>query len=142
MKKRWKQLTALVLTAAALLPTAQAAHDHPGTSSSEDDNYVYSAWAKEEAQRAEAEGFTVSSNYGDYTTPISRNDFRYGAMSYVMVNQDQAFLPELVEYYLAEKDAAGLSGQNGRYGVHQRNGPGQLHCLLPGSGRGAQPRPF
>ena len=107
MKKRWKQLTALVLTAAALLPTAQAAHDHPGTSSSEDDNYVYSAWAKEEAQRAEAAGFTVSSNYGDYTTPISRNDFRYGAMSYVMVNQDQAFLPELVEYYLAEKDADG-----------------------------------
>lgn len=104
--KRWKTLTAALLAVAVLLPTAQAAHTHPQVPPLEDTN-LYSSWAKEGVQRAQAEGLSMGTGNGDYTAPATRNEFREAAMSYVAVNQQQAYLAELVEYYLAEKDEQG-----------------------------------
>lgn len=103
--KRWKTLTAALLAAAVLLPTAQA-HTHPEVPPPEDTS-LYSPWAKEGVQRAQAKGFSMSTGNSDYTVPATRNEFRDAAMSYVVVNQQQAYLSALVEYYLAEKDEQG-----------------------------------
>ena len=103
--KRWKTLTAALLAAAALLPTAQAAHTHPEVPPLEDTN-LYSSWAKEGVQRALAEGISMDI-LGDYTVPATRNEFRKAAMTYVATNQEQDFLGSLVARYLAEKDEQG-----------------------------------
>ena len=103
--KRWKTLTAALLAAAALLPTAQAAHTHPEVPPLEDTN-LYSSWAKEGVQRALAEGISMDIS-GDYTVPATRNEFRKAAMTYVATNQEQDFLGSLVARYLAEKDEQG-----------------------------------
>ena len=142
--KRWKTLTATLLAAAVLLPTAQAAHTHLEVPPLEDPG-IYSAWAKEGVQRARAEGLSISTGNSDYTIPATRNEFRDAAMSYVVANQEQAYLPELVEYYLAEKDEQGemkLVFQDKLEDVYPPDRPRKLSRLLLRRGGWPQPRPF
>lgn len=102
--KRWKTLTAALLAAAVLLPTAQA-HSHPGVPELGGD-YNCSPWAKEGVKAAVA--LEISMGWeDDYAVPATRSEFREVAMSYVRTSQRQYYLSSLVARHLAEKDADG-----------------------------------
>ena len=106
--RRIKQAVLLCLAGLFLVPSVLAGEpvapmtlDRP--------EYVTSAWAKEEVDRAYDLGlFHMTELYdADLTGPVTRGEFRNMAMSFLACQEQLDNLGQLAVYYLADKDADG-----------------------------------
>lgn len=106
MKKRFAMALSMLL-AAALLVAPASAHLHPGEEAARP---ATSPWAETEIARAAELGLIPETITGDFTRPISRQDFLLLAVNYVAEqnNSDWAPFDGLVQLKLAQKDEYGM----------------------------------
>lgn len=112
--KRWKTLTAALLAAAVLLPTAQAAvhraphvkeHSHPEAQWAA--AFTCSPWAKESVDRAKDKLLVDGETGYNLTEDATRWDVLVLSMQYLQASYQQEYLGQLVKQFQAEKDEQG-----------------------------------